>query len=137
MDFAWVVDALRRGFKVTRKAWAGDPPMYLYMTHGATSDMHVIRLCTGTMEDTVWNPRHEDILDETDWEEYVEPDHVCAKQEDADTIFKSIARLSAAINELLDKVQSLPQYTVDVEPGLTGHDIIVTVRQKAQEPDHV
>ena len=47
--------------------------MYLYMTHGTTSDMHVIRLCTGTMEDTVWNPRHEDLLDADDWEEYVEP----------------------------------------------------------------
>jgi hypothetical protein len=66
-----------------------------------------------------------------------EPDHVCEKQEDADTVFKSITQLSAAINELLDKVQSMPQYAVNVEPGLTGHDIIVTVRQKAKEPDHV
>jgi hypothetical protein len=63
--------------------------------------------------------------------------YVREKQEDADTIFKSITQLSVAINELLDKVQSMPQYTVDVEPGLTGHDIIVTVRQKAKEPDHV
>jgi uncharacterized protein YoxC len=66
-----------------------------------------------------------------------ELDHVCEKQEDADTVFKSITQLSAAINELLDKVQSMPQYAVNVEPGLTGHDIIVTVRQKAKESDHV
>ena len=69
--------------------------------------------------------------------ESTEADHVCEKQEDADTVFKSITQLSAAINDLLDKVQAMPQYAVDVEPGLTGHDIIVTVRQKAKGPDHV
>ena len=35
MNFAWVVDALRRGLKVTREAWKKEPPIkYLYMVQG-------------------------------------------------------------------------------------------------------
>lgn len=74
MDFAWVVDALRRGLKVTRKAWAGDPPMYLYMvTEKQPNGKHIIKMHTGTSHDFDWTPTAEQILTVDDWEEYVEP----------------------------------------------------------------
>ena len=72
MDFAWVVDALRRGLKVTRKAWAGDPPIYLYRSKTLKGD-GIIMKSNGTRRDFEWKPTGEDILDITDWEEYVEP----------------------------------------------------------------
>lgn len=74
MDFAWVVDALRRGLKVTRKAWAGDPPMYLYMvTEKKPDGKRIIKMYTGTSKDFDWIPTAEQMLTVTDWEEYVEP----------------------------------------------------------------
>lgn len=74
MDFAWVVDALRRGLKVTRKAWAGDPPMYLYMvTEKKPDGKHIIRMNTGTGQVFEWTPTAEQMLTVDDWEEYVEP----------------------------------------------------------------
>ena len=74
MDFAWVVDALRRGLKVTRKAWAGDPPMYLYMvTEKKPDGKHIIKMHTGTGQDFEWTPTAEQMLIVDDWEEYVEP----------------------------------------------------------------
>lgn len=73
MDFAWVVDALRRGLKVTRKAWAGDPPMYLYMvTEKKPDGKHIIRMNTGTGQVFEWTPTAEQMLTVDDWEEYVE-----------------------------------------------------------------
>ena len=71
MDFAWVVDALRRGLKVTREAWKGDPPMYLYMCK--TCNGRGIMMCTGTKKDFDWYPTADQMLTVTDWEEYVEP----------------------------------------------------------------
>ena len=74
MDFAWVVDALRRGLKVTRKAWADDPPMYLYMvTEKKPDGKHIIKMHTGTGQDFEWTPTAEQMLIVDDWEEYVEP----------------------------------------------------------------
>ena len=72
MDFAWVVDALRRGIIVTRKAWAGDPPMYLYMMKNPDGK-HIIKMHTGTSQDFEWSPTAEQMLTVTDWEEYVDP----------------------------------------------------------------
>lgn len=77
MDFAWVVDALRRGLKVTRTAWAGDPPMYLYMVAEKKPDgKHIIKMHTGTSHDFDWIPTAEQLLTVDDWEEYVEPKKV-------------------------------------------------------------
>jgi len=74
MDFAWVVDALRRGLRVTRKAWAGDPPMYLYMvTEKKPDGKHIIKMNTGTGQVFEWTPTAEQILIVDDWEEYVDP----------------------------------------------------------------
>ena len=74
MDFAWVVDALRRGLKVTRTAWAGDPPMYLYMvTEKKPDGKRIIKMHTGTSHDFDWIPTAEQMLTVDDWEEYVEP----------------------------------------------------------------
>ena len=74
MDFAWVADALRRGLKVTRTAWAGDPPMYLYMvTEKKPDGKHIIKMHTGTSHDFDWIPTAEQMLTVDDWEEYVEP----------------------------------------------------------------
>lgn len=74
MDFKWVVDALRHGIRVTRKAWAGDPPMYLYMvTEKKPDGEHIIKMHTGTGQDFEWTPTAEQMLTVDDWEEYVEP----------------------------------------------------------------
>ena len=74
MDFAWVVDALRRGLKVTRKAWLGDPPMYLYMvTEKKPDGEHIIKMHTGAGQDFEWSPTAEQMLIVDDWKEYVEP----------------------------------------------------------------
>lgn len=78
MNFAWVVDALHRGLKVTRTAWAGDPPIYLYRSKTLAGDSIVMK-SNGTRNDFEWKPTGEDILDVTDWEEYVDP-----KKEPAD-----------------------------------------------------
>lgn len=72
MDFAWVVDALRRGLKVTRKAWAGDPPMYLY-TSKTKNGKRTVMFCDGSRMDREARFRPDAVLDATDWEEYVEP----------------------------------------------------------------
>ena len=73
MDFAWVVDALRRGLKVTRTAWAGDPPIYLYMvTEKKPDGKYIIKMHTGTSQDFEWTPTAEQMLIVDDWEEYVE-----------------------------------------------------------------
>lgn len=73
MDFAWVVDALRRGLKVTRKSWAGDPPMYLYLLKDKSTHQKHIMCYTGTSHDFEWFPPTDLMLDADDWEEYVEP----------------------------------------------------------------
>lgn len=71
MDFAWVVDALRRGLKVTRKSWAGDPPMYLYLVKDKSTHQKHIMCYTGTSHDFEWSPPTDLMLDANDWEEYV------------------------------------------------------------------
>jgi hypothetical protein len=71
MDFAWVVDALRRGLKVTRKAWAGDPPMYLY-TSKTKNGKRTVMFCDGSKVDREACFRPDAVLDATDWEEYVD-----------------------------------------------------------------
>ena len=74
MDFKWVVDALRQGIRVTHKAWAGDPPMYLYMvTEKKPNGKCIIKMHTGTGQDFEWSPTAEQMLTVDDWEEYVEP----------------------------------------------------------------
>jgi hypothetical protein len=75
MDFAWVVDALRRGLKVTRKDWLlAIPPMYLYMvTEKKPDGKHTIKMHPGTGPDFEWTPTAEQMLIVDDWEEYVEP----------------------------------------------------------------
>jgi len=75
MDFAWVVDALRRGLKVTRKDWLlANPPMYLYMvTEKKPDGKHIIKMHPGTGPDFEWTPTAEQLLIVDDWEEYVEP----------------------------------------------------------------
>lgn len=73
MDFAWVVDALRRGLKVTRKSWAGDPSMYLYLVKDKSTHQKHIMCYTGTSHDFEWFPPTDLMLDADDWEEYVEP----------------------------------------------------------------
>ena len=72
MDFVWVMDALRRGLKVTRTAWAGDPPMYLYMSKKPSGE-RTIMMYTGTDKDIEWYPPADLLLDASDWEEYVQP----------------------------------------------------------------
>ena len=56
MDFAWVVDALRRGLKVTRKDWLlAIPPMYLYMmTEKKPDGKRIIKMYPGTGPDFEW-----------------------------------------------------------------------------------
>jgi len=72
MDFKWVVDALRRGLKVTRTAWAGDPPMYLY-TSKTKNGKHTVMVYNGSTVDREACFYPDAVLDATDWEEYVEP----------------------------------------------------------------
>ena len=76
MDFAWVIDALRRGLKVTREAWKKDPPVkYLYMLTGENGK-HAIMMNpdTGLLHaDFEWYPNASHLFDVTDWEEYIEP----------------------------------------------------------------
>ena len=68
MDFAWVVDALRRGLKVTRKVWAGEP---LYIELPAPGSNSIIAVGDDTQVEN-WLCLNSDIF-ATDWEEYVEP----------------------------------------------------------------
>lgn len=71
MDFVWAINALKQGQKVTRKAWVGDPPMYLYVLKGENGNK-AIMMHAGTDSDFEWYPKPDQILDITDWEEYVE-----------------------------------------------------------------
>lgn len=75
MDFAWVVDALRRGLKVTREAWKQDPPVkYIYMFTGENGKRAIMMsVLSGPDSDFEWYPTAEQLLTVTDWEEYVEP----------------------------------------------------------------
>ena len=75
MDFVWVVDALRRGLKVTREAWKQDPPVkYIYMITGENGKKAIMMsVLSGPDSDFEWYPRPDQILDITDWEEYMEP----------------------------------------------------------------
>lgn len=73
MDFAWAVEALRRGLKVTREAWEGDPPMHLYRVTEKPDGKYIIKMHIGTGQDFEWTPTAEQMLTVDDWEEYVEP----------------------------------------------------------------
>ena len=68
MDFAWVVNALHRGLKVTRKIWAGDPS-YIELT--APGSNSIIAVSDDTQVEN-WLCLHSDIFAD-DWEEYVDP----------------------------------------------------------------
>lgn len=74
MDFAWVVDALRRGLKVTREAWKQDPPVkYIYMITGENGKRAIMMsVLSGSDSDFEWYPNAEQLLTVTDWEEYGE-----------------------------------------------------------------
>lgn len=74
MDFSWAFDALKAGLKVTRKAWADHPPMYLYMvTEKKPNGKRIIKMHPGTGPDFDWISTTEQMLIVDDWEEYVEP----------------------------------------------------------------
>ena len=73
MDFAWVVDALRRGLKITRKAWQQDPPVkYIYMITGENGKRAIMMSVLSCDSDFEWYPNAEQLLTVTDWEEYGE-----------------------------------------------------------------
>ena len=101
MDFAWVLDALHRGLKVTRKAWAGDPPMYLYMvTEKKLDGKHIIKRHTGTDHDFEWAPiLSTELLDVTDWEEYVEPKKEPAEEALDEETIKALEQLAKIVAE--------------------------------------
>ena len=74
MDFTWVVDALRRGRKVRRRAWLlTNPTMYLKIVKDAELKRKVVRVFCGGREAATWWPTQEELFDFIDWEEYVEP----------------------------------------------------------------
>lgn len=68
MDFAWAINALKQGQKVTRKIWEGDPS-YIELT--APGSNSIIAVGDDTQVEN-WLCLHSDILAD-DWEEYVEP----------------------------------------------------------------
>ena len=73
MDFAWVVDALRRGLKVRRVAWLlTNPTMYLKTVKDAELKRKVVRVFCGGREAATWQPTQKELFDFIDWEEYVE-----------------------------------------------------------------
>ena len=68
MDFAWAINALKEGKKVTRRSLAGDPPIYLYWNKADDTIMRDY----GARTDSKWHPSLDNLFAE-DWEEYVEP----------------------------------------------------------------
>lgn len=70
MDFAWVVGALRRGLRVTRKSWPGQRPQYIRITREPGQE--TIAFVGPDGQARRWMCSSIDVL-ATDWEEYVEP----------------------------------------------------------------
>ena len=97
MDFAWAINALKAGLKVTRKAWEGDPPMYLYMRK-TKNGKRTVMFCDGSKFDREACFRPEAVLDITDWEEYVEPKNESMEKDlDEETIqaLEQLAKIMA------------------------------------------
>jgi hypothetical protein len=65
-----VVDALRRGLKVTRKSWPGQRPQYIRITREPGQE--TIAFVGPDGQTRRWMCSSIDVL-ATDWEEYVEP----------------------------------------------------------------
>ena len=70
MDFGWAINALKAGQKITRKAWAGDPPIYLYLSKTETGNNTIMK-SSGTKQDQEWVPLAETVLAD-DWQSYFE-----------------------------------------------------------------
>ena len=151
MDFAWVVDALRRGLRVTRKAWAGDPPMYLYRSKTLEGD-DIVMKSNGTRNDFEWAPTAEQMLTVTDWEEYVDPKKEPKK---ADRIVCAISDISQFADDLAEGASEQLGIKVDKrdmliaivdaviyadETGLPVKELVQNAYEKAlkkAESDHV
>jgi len=116
MDFAWAINALKAGQKVTRKVWDGDPS-YIELT--APGSNSIIAVGDDTQVEN-WLCLHSDIFAD-DWEEYK-----AGSMENCET-------LSNAINQLLDKVNKMPQLHATVQPGPNDKELTVTIVE--EEPD--
>ena len=125
MDFAWAINALKAGQKVTRKIWAGDPS-YIELT--APGSNSIIAVSSDTQVENWMGLMNSDILAD-DWEEYKAVDDLLAKLPKLGSM-ENCEKLSKAINQLLETVTSMPNFAVTVEQGPDDKQFTVTVTEK-------
>lgn len=158
MDFGWAINALKAGNKVTRKGWNGKS-MYLWLMPATTvkaewcKEPVLKRLaednggqieCLGTIRMythdntgrkavlTGWLASQSDMLAE-DW------DYACVSPEDGQVSIVKLPKagsmenceiLSNAINQLLEKVTSMPNLVASVQQGPEDKEFTITIREK-------
>lgn len=74
MDFGWAIDTIKAGQRVTRKAWAGDPPIYLYIWDLPTGHRTIMQSVGARGGDHEWTPDAEALFAD-DWQLYVCKEH--------------------------------------------------------------
>lgn len=143
MDFAWVVDALRRGLKVTRKSWAGNGTQFLYKESGSS-----ITKQRGPYVFN-WEPTGEELLYATDWEEYVEPKKEPAYNTELpfvmteqDSYGGKPVEEQELDEETKQAIEQIAKITAEGIAAIFREDSIRRIIQKkcqkqAMEPDHV
>ena len=161
MNFGWAIEQLKAGNKVTRKGWNGKGA-YIWLMPATTVKAEwckepVLKKlaennggeieCLGTIRMfthdstgrnailTGWLASQSDMLAE-DW------DYACVSPEDEQSSIAKLPKagsmencetLSNAINQLLDKVNKMPQLHATVQPGPNDKELTVTIVE--EEPD--
>lgn len=142
MDFAWVVAALHRGLKVTRKSWTGQRPQYIRITREPGQE--TIAFVGPDGQTRRWMCSSTDVL-ATDWEEYKtdkDIDKPAIDKLPKAGSMENCEKLSNAINQLLESIGVMPHLTVTLVPGPEDKELTIAIREtsengEANYPIHV
>lgn len=125
MDFAWVVNALKAGLKVTRKSWPGQRPQYIRITREPGQE--TIAFVGPDGQTRRWMCSSIDVL-ATDWEEYKDAEVKLPKAGS----MENCEKLSNAINQLLESIGVMPHLTVTLVPGPEDKELTIAIREKSE-----
>ena len=142
MDFAWAINALKQGLKVTRQGWNGKSQYIELATCVSYKNTQgeIVNVNHDTMGNKAiafvgtsgvqlgWLASQSDMLSD-DWKEYKDDEVKLPKAGS----MENCEKLSNAINQLLDKVNKMPQLHATVQPGPNDKELTVTIVE--EEPD--
>ena len=158
MDFAWTINALKAGFKVTRISWKNS--RFLWLKSAATIEPSwckdpvlkdlaekadgipataTISVCAETSEGvwvvtTGWVPQQYDLFAD-DWMEWQTKEQT-KEQDSIDKLpkagsMKNCEILSNAINQLLESIGVMPHLTVTLLPGPEDKELLISIEERS------